>query len=344
MILKIVADVSNELPSTDFNRLVGIEAHVAKIKSMISLESDEVKIVGIWGPAGIGKTTIAKALYNEVSIIFQLKFYKENAEGRKQIINTHDETSLQNHLQNELFSGVLDHRNMKIPELGEAEDRLKHQRVLLILDDVPANELKALRDLIHGLRFGSKVIVISEDIRTLRGYGVDHIYRVAFPSPEQALQMFSYSAFGQNSPPRGYLDHANEVLKLITPYPLGLRVLGSLLRGKSSWTMTLPRLRTYLIHKDNVEEVLKVSYDDLSDKDKMLLYRFKNYVRLGESLNKVILFLAESYWDVEKGIETLVDRGLISTSADGGIMMHYLVKDIVRKDVLARGHNMVNTN
>lgn len=99
---------------------------------MISLESDEVKIVGIWGPAGIGKTTIVKALYNEVSIIFQLKFYKENAEGRKQI-NTHDETSLQKHLKNELLSGVLDHRNMKIPALGEAEDRWKHQRTFSFL-------------------------------------------------------------------------------------------------------------------------------------------------------------------------------------------------------------------
>ena len=32
MISKIVKDVSNELPSTDFDRLVGVEAHVAKLK------------------------------------------------------------------------------------------------------------------------------------------------------------------------------------------------------------------------------------------------------------------------------------------------------------------------
>lgn len=82
MISKIVMDVSNELPSSDFDRLVGIETHVEHMKSMICLESDEVKIVGIWGPAGIGKTTIARALYKQVSCNFQLKFYKENLEGK----------------------------------------------------------------------------------------------------------------------------------------------------------------------------------------------------------------------------------------------------------------------
>ncbi|XP_010492785.1 PREDICTED: probable disease resistance protein RPP1 isoform X2 [Camelina sativa] len=37
MISKIVMNVSNELPSTDFDKLVGIEAHVANMKSKICL-------------------------------------------------------------------------------------------------------------------------------------------------------------------------------------------------------------------------------------------------------------------------------------------------------------------
>lgn len=328
MITKIVKDVSNELPSTDFDRFVGIEAHVAKMKSMICLESDEVKMVGIWGPAGIGKTTIAKALYNQVSSNFQLKYYKENLEGKYKMPQL-ENYDLQNYLRNELLSGVLDHRDMKIPDLVEAEERLKHQRVLLILDDVPEDELKALGGLIQGLRFGSKVIVTSEDIDTLRECGINQMqtYKVAFPSSEEALQIISYSAFGQSSPPRGYSEQADEVAKLVAPFPLGLRVVGSSLRGKSKdeWIMTLPKLKTYPDVND-IEKAIRFAYDGLSDKHKTLLFLLTDSISLGENVNNAIFSLSQSDWDVEKGIQTLADIALISISREGGILMHYLVR------------------
>ncbi|KAH0939284.1 hypothetical protein HID58_006745, partial [Brassica napus] len=52
----ILSDVSNMLnhtPSRDFDDLVGIDAHIAKMIPLLHLESDEVKMVGIWGPPGI---------------------------------------------------------------------------------------------------------------------------------------------------------------------------------------------------------------------------------------------------------------------------------------------------
>ncbi|KAG5376661.1 hypothetical protein IGI04_041257, partial [Brassica rapa subsp. trilocularis] len=89
MIEKNVADVSEELnrctPSKDFDDLVGLEAHVAKLCSMLCLESDEVRMIGIWGPIGIGKTTIARALYSQLSAAaddnFQLNILMENVKG-----------------------------------------------------------------------------------------------------------------------------------------------------------------------------------------------------------------------------------------------------------------------
>ncbi|CAF2136458.1 unnamed protein product [Brassica napus] len=326
MISKIVKDVSNELPSTDFDRLVGVEAHVAKLKSMIRLDSDEVKMVGIWGPAGIGKTTIAKALYNQVSSNFQLKFYKEIFKGKYEV-HSLERYDSQNRLKKELLSGILDHRDMNIPDLGEAEERLKHQRVLLILDDVFLHDLKGLRDVIHGLRYGSKVIVTSEDIDTLRECGIhqNQTYRVAFPSSEEALQIISYSAFGQRFPPRSYLEHADEVAKLVSPFPLGLRVIGSSLRGKSKdeWITALAKLKTCHGDKD-VETAIRFAYEGLSDKQKTLLYLLTDSISSGENVNNAIFSLSQSDWDAEKGIQTLADIAFISISGEGRILMHYL--------------------
>ncbi|KAF2595931.1 hypothetical protein F2Q68_00007468, partial [Brassica cretica] len=326
MISKIVKDVSNELPSTDFDRLVGVEAHVAKLISMIRLECDAVKMVGIWGPAGIGKTTIAKALYNQVSSNFQLKFYKEIFKGKYEVHNL-ERYDLQNRLKKELLSGVLDHRDMKIPDLGEAEERLKHQRVLLILDDVFLHDLKGLRDVIQGLRYGSKVIVTSEDIDTLRECGIhqNQTYRVAFPSSEEVLQIISYSAFGQRFPPRSYLEHADEVAKLVSPFPLGLRVIGSSLRGKSKdeWITALAKLKTCHGDKD-VETAIRFAYEGLSDKQKTLLYLLTDSISSGENVNNAIFSLSQSDWDAEKGIQTLADIAFITISGEGRILMHYL--------------------
>ncbi|XP_010492783.2 PREDICTED: probable disease resistance protein RPP1 [Camelina sativa] len=324
MISKIVMDVSNEMPSTDFDHLVGIEAHVAKMKSKICLESDEVKIVGIWGPAGIGKTTIARALYSQVSSYFQLKFFREPA--WKTGSNTTG-------LQHELLSGMLDHRDKKIANKKEAHDRLMHQRVLLVLNPVSSVELQGLRNLIQRLSFGSKVIVTNEILSTLKNNEIEQIYKVTYPSSEEALQIFSYSAFGQSSPPRGYSEQAVEVANLIAPFPLGLKILGSALRGKSKeeWNMAPAKFKTYVNNDTDIEKAIRFAYDGLDKRHKLIFGSLRESRLWGKNVNEAIVSLSERDWNVEKGIQTLVDTSLISISEEGELMMHYLVHAMCKR-------------
>lgn len=63
-ISKDVLDKLNATPSRDFCGMVGIEIHLMKVLSLLDLDDDGVKMVAISGPAGIGKTTIARALHS----------------------------------------------------------------------------------------------------------------------------------------------------------------------------------------------------------------------------------------------------------------------------------------
>ena len=71
MIEKIARDVSdilNVTPCRDFDGMVGLNDHLREMESLLDLKNDGVKIVGISGPAGIGKSTIATALHdNDIS-------------------------------------------------------------------------------------------------------------------------------------------------------------------------------------------------------------------------------------------------------------------------------------
>ncbi|KAL1187724.1 Disease resistance protein RML1B [Cardamine amara subsp. amara] len=146
MIEKIARDVSDKLnvtPSRDFDGMEGLEAHLREMESLLDLDYVGVKMVGISGPAGIGKSTIARALHCRLSKRFQLTCFVDNL--RESYPTGLDEYGLKLHLQNQFLSKILNQNGMHICHLGVIEERLCKLRVLIILDDV--NNIKQLEPL-----------------------------------------------------------------------------------------------------------------------------------------------------------------------------------------------------
>ncbi|KAL5843296.1 hypothetical protein ACOSQ4_009254 [Xanthoceras sorbifolium] len=56
--------------STDFRGIVGIESRIKKVKSLLCLENLDFRVVGIWGMGGVGKTTLAGAVFDQISCQF----------------------------------------------------------------------------------------------------------------------------------------------------------------------------------------------------------------------------------------------------------------------------------
>ncbi|CAI0454631.1 unnamed protein product [Linum tenue] len=98
------------------DELVGINSHVEKMKKLLNhVDSASQKIVGIHGMSGTGKTTIAKAVYNEVSAQFDQSCFMEDV---RRILSTEN-----------VGEGI-----------NIIRDRVCRHKVLIVLDDVESEK------------------------------------------------------------------------------------------------------------------------------------------------------------------------------------------------------------
>lgn len=113
---------------SDYQGLIGIEKHVEQIQSMLHLESEAVRIVGIWGMGGIGKTTIARAVYHKLASQFSSRSIVLNVQQEIERVGLHNIRSkyISELLGEETSSGLN----------CSCDRRLKRIKSLLILDDV----------------------------------------------------------------------------------------------------------------------------------------------------------------------------------------------------------------
>jgi len=335
MVEKFATEVSNKLNvslSKDFDGMVGMETHLSKLNSLLCLESDEVKMIGIWGPTGIGKTTIARALFNQLSTSFRLICFMGNLKGNYKSIVGVDDYDSKLCLQNQLLSKILGQRDMRVRNLGAIKEWLQDQRVLIILDDVDDLEkLEALAKEPSWFGSGSRIIVTTEDRKILKAHWVNTFYLVDFPPNKEALEILCLSAFKQSSVQYGFEELANKVAAFCGKLPLGLCVVGSSLRGESKheWELQLSRIETNLDRK--IEDILRVGYDRLSKKDQSLFLHIACFFS-SKRFDHVTTLLADSNLDVSNGLKTLADKSLISSC--WWIYMHRLLKQLGRQIVI----------
>ncbi|KAL0798572.1 hypothetical protein Bca101_053747 [Brassica carinata] len=340
MIEDIASDVSNKLnlsaPCNDFDDLVGMECKMKEMRPLLQLDSDEVRKVGILGSPGIGKTTIARAIFNRHSQDFQLSIFMDNIKRKYAIPSCSDDYSVKLYLQEQLMSQLTNQKDIKVPHLGIAKDRLKDKKVLVVLDDVDRSvQLEAMAKETSWFGPGSRIIITTQDQNVLKASGINHIHRVKLPSNDEALQIFCMYAFGHKYPKDGFEKLALQVRNLVGRLPLGLRVMGSYFRGMSEqdWKEELPRLRTHLDRDGEIESILKFSYDALNDEDKSLFLHvacFFNSLRID-----IMEGCLAKCFNVRKGLRVLSEKSLIHTEHGRIGMAELLVqlgRQIVRKE------------
>ncbi|KAJ4882549.1 Disease resistance protein (TIR-NBS-LRR class) family [Raphanus sativus] len=205
MIDEIAGDLMKVLgitPSKDFDDFVGMEARITEINSLLSLQSnDKVKIIGILGPAGIGKTSTARALYHRFSRGFEYSTFIEDIRGSREMPSlggSHHQFQLD--CQKELLSRIFNQKDIKVEHLGVAKQKLSDKKVLIVLDEMDCLlKLEAMAKKPDWFGPGSMIIITTEDRTLLKAQNIKCVYDIKLPDGVEAFQIFCKYAFPQKS-------------------------------------------------------------------------------------------------------------------------------------------------
>ncbi|KAM5582385.1 disease resistance protein RPV1-like [Rosa sericea] len=331
-ILKIVEEISQQVLNRSFlnvdKYLVGIESRVEDVYKLLSIGENDVQMVGIWGIGGLGKTTIAKAVYNLIAHKFEGSCFMENVRERSSMYGGLVI------LQKFLLSNTLGLKELKVSSVDEGvtviKERLSHKRILLILDDVSAlDQLNYLVGKPAWFGSGSRIIITTRDKHWLTVYDVNQIYEVEKLSHHEALEFFIFNAFKENRLLPEFSELINKVILYAQGLPLVLQVLGSYLRGRSikMWEDVLD----YCKRNPKLQEFLKISYDSLEPLVKEVFLHIACFFK-GKEYSYVMDILEGC--DLPKyGIEVLKEKALIRITESNEIWMHDLLEEMGKEIV-----------
>ncbi|KHN07375.1 putative disease resistance protein RGA3 [Glycine soja] len=267
----------------DDSDVIGREQDKAEIIELLMQQNPNddhksLSVIPIVGMGGLGKTTLAKFVFNDKKIdeCFPLKMWVSDSDDfdLKQLIikiinsaNANDSVFLADAPDGQ--------KNLSKMGLETLQNQLRHkladQKFLLVLDGVwKEDRVKwvELRNLIHvGAAAGSKILVTtrSHSIASMMGTVSSHILEGL--SLEDSLSLFVRWAFNEGEEkkyPR-LIKIGREIVKKCRGVPLALRTLGSLLFPKYDtiqWEDVRDNEIWYLPQKkDDILPALKVSYD-----------------------------------------------------------------------------------
>ncbi|XP_042488094.1 disease resistance protein RUN1-like [Macadamia integrifolia] len=336
---KLVKDVvqnvwirlNGAVPLAEVKNPVGLESRVEYVLSLLPVTSfNDVQFLGICGPGGIGKTTIAGAVYNRIYKTFRKSFFLENVGERASQPN-----------------GIIDVQKMLLERISREEikisssqegsslikKRLGGKCTLLILDDVGCHtQLKALAGDLNWFGPGSIIIITTRDHSLLREVPEDNrkIYEPNGLDEEERLQLFSKYAFSAIQPPNDYMVLSTDIVSTTGGMPLALQVLGSDLsvnKDKEVWNSMHQRLKQ-ILHND-VYEKLKISFDNLDNIEKIMFLDVACFF-IGWKEKKVISIWKACGFEPIHRMEVLMRKSLLKINILEELWMHDQIRDMGR--------------
>ncbi|PWA90123.1 NB-ARC domains-containing protein [Artemisia annua] len=239
------------------------------VQKLLSDEScnENFGIVPIVGMGGIGKTTLARALYNDqlVKDHFELKAWVC-------VSDDFDSFKISKVIYQEVGGEQKDLVDLNRLQVA-LRDQLMGKRFLIVLDDVWSDkweDWKTLESPFFAGASGSKIVITTRKKELLRKLlNHDHPYILEKLSPDDALSLFAQNALGVHNfdlfPE--LRQHGEGIVQKCDGLPLALEALGRLLRNRTDeeeWKQLLANEIWMLEDDGGILPALRLSYNDLS--------------------------------------------------------------------------------
>ncbi|XP_031476370.1 disease resistance protein RPV1-like [Nymphaea colorata] len=334
IIALIVKRILNEVSKTSLHVArypVGLDSRIAHVEEMLDVEDNNVRMVVIHGMGGIGKTTLAKAVYNQIYTRFNASSFIPNVrEAAKQ------STGLES-LQEKLLRDFFSDENVKISSVDKGieiiRNRIRSKKVLLVLDDVDKkSQVDALAGSIDWFCSGSRIIITTRDKRALGAKSVK-LYEPKVLDTTQSLELFSWHAFGKKDPAPKFAELSEEVASAGGGLPLALTIFGSHffdMETVEEWKEGLQKLQED--QNEDIHVSLKISFDALDEKEKKVFLDIACFFLQENKIEFALLMWEDCKFFPKTTIQVLRHKSLININdATGKFEMHDLIRDMGRK-------------